>query len=97
MPKDVIDQKDPPCAGETRAQVGGPFWRNVSLSTASEEAPRRHATPPGPPYTACVGRSLSRNTGGLASVLPPHPHPTLGALKCKSKQKLCFSFYISRP
>lgn len=73
MPKDVIDQKDPPCAGEGRAQIGGPFWSwGVSLSTASEGAPRRPTTPPGLPYPACLGRSLSGNIGGQVSVLSTH-------------------------
>lgn len=30
VPKDVIDQKDPPCAGEGRAQVGWPFGKEFS-------------------------------------------------------------------
>ena len=47
--------------------VGG-----VSLSTASEGAPRRPITPPRLPYPACLGRSLSGNIGGLVSVLSAH-------------------------
>lgn len=75
MPKDVIDQKAPPCTGEGRARVSGLLGRGVLQQRSSEEAPGRHATPPTP--TGCLSLpmladSLHGKAGGLVSVLPTH-------------------------
>lgn len=78
MPKDVIDQKDPPCAGEGRVKDEG---------IQPEEAAGRRALPPWPPYQPGLAGPSTETRDGWFLFCQPIP----GALKCENKQKLRFS------